>query len=191
MRITALAVAALLLLSAAAEAGTISFTGNFRKDLTVDISASGTKATFKQDDKRTAPYWVELINDPSAGDPAVIVGGNGSLIFDYDLYQLSPGNTEDFVAVLLSGSTGVPVGAPYQFKAFMASQGTVSWDLSALTGKTLGVAFYMRVHSDSEPSSGHLVVSNLHRTPAPAAFLSGLALLGTGLLFRVLRRKRS
>jgi hypothetical protein len=87
-----------------------------------------------------AVFAVFLSNVPGFGDPQLITATTGArLTFDYDFNEPA-GNADIFHFALLDGLTGDPLAGQEVFVTDTSS-GSVSFDLSAFVGATLGMQF--------------------------------------------------
>jgi hypothetical protein len=136
---------------------------------------------------------VMLSNDPGFGDPNVIIPEPGKFLsFDYQFCE-AVGEEDEFGAFVIDAGTGISAGLDYQFFIEESGSGSVSFDLSALTGKTLGLQFQISyISGGSYPEQfSKAIVSNvtLASVPEPTTLL----LVGTGLfgLLGMGRRKFS
>jgi len=154
---------------------------DFFADPTVEVADDGRSAVLAEDLQFA---YVILSNDPGLGDPEVVLPGQSVwLTFDYSFNEAT-GNSDEFGAFLIDGDNGASIGEIYEFFIDGTGSGTVSWDLSSLAGKTLGLQFELNAY-DSEVGSTAIVRDvALQVVPIPAAlplFLGGLgALAGLG-----------
>lgn len=162
---------------------------DFFADPAVTVSADGTMATLGEDEFANP---VVLVNDPFLGDAEVVVAAPGrSLVFAYAFAE-GPGNDDEFTAILFDASpAGGPVfGELAVFVAATTASGTVSFDLSAHTGKTLGLYFELFDLSlaglESTVTIADLRLVDAVVIPVPA----GLYLLASALVV-LLRRQRA
>jgi hypothetical protein len=159
---------------------------DFFADPTVTVSVDGSQADFTEDPPFTS---VVLVNDPSLGDPNVIIPGPGVAVeFSFD-FNRPAGNVDEFSAFVIDAATGLSAGAAYEFFLGITTTGTHQIDISTLAGQTLGFRFALT----SLPGDGgtdstltvlnvRLVTSNSVDAPATLALMfSGLAgLVGYG-----------
>lgn len=142
----------------------------------VTVSLDGSTATFVEDPVLGVAL---LSNDPGLGDPEVIFGGVGQILsFDFDFIEPteSPPNNDEFGAFIIDSSTGGSVGPAFEFFVQDTVSGTVSFDLSSLSGMTLGLQFQLSslpVPLD-ESLSSTLTISNVELVPVPGAVLLGM-----------------
>jgi hypothetical protein len=111
----------------------------------VTISPDGSQATIGEDPVFTS---IPLFNDPFLGHPEVILAGDGVpniLTFSYTFTEDASMNHDEFVAFIFDADTGAPVGADFIFTTGSSSSGSVSFDLSPLVGKTLGMEFQLNI----------------------------------------------
>ena len=166
---------------------------DFFKDPTVTVSPDGSSADFTEDAFLIA---VLLSNDPGLGDTEVIfaeIGGVGQILsFDFafsEPFEIPP-NDDEFGAFIID-EFGFSAGAPFEFFTQVTSSGTVSFDLSSLSGTTLGMQFQLSSGFEDGSLTSALTVSNVELTPVPipsAVLLAGLG-LGTAA-FSMFRKKR-
>ena len=130
----------------------------------VTIAPDGSSATIGELDG-VSP--VLLSNDPGLGDPQVIIAASGvSLIFDYNFVEGS-GSNDEFEAFILD-STGASAGTGFEFFTQSTSSGTVSFDLSGLTGEPIiGLQFQLSALSGDADLNSIVTVSNV-RLESPA-----------------------
>ena len=167
---------------------------DFFKDPTVTVSPDGSSADFTEDAFLIA---VLLSNDPGLGDTEVIfaeIGGVGQILsFDFDFSEPID-NDDEFGAFIIDGATGASVGSSFEFFTQVTSSGTVSFDLSSLSGtafEPLGLQFQLSSLFGDGSLTSALTVSNVKLTPVPipsAVLLTGLG-LGTSA-FSMFRKKR-
>ena len=114
-------------------------------DPTVEVFSDGAMAVLNED-----PIFalVVLSLDPGLGDPNLIIPGPGlELLFDYDV-NIPPTdgdtvNNDEFAVFLLDASTGLSLGGAFEFATTSSATGELSFDLSTLTGRTLGLQFQL------------------------------------------------
>ena len=178
-----------------AHAGLIDL-NDFFADPTVTVSSDGSTATFTEDPWLTT---VLLSNDPAGPwfppDPEVIfaeIGGVGQILsFNFNFNEPAS-NDDEFGAFVIDAATGDSVGSAFEFFTNVTSSGTVSFDLSSLSGtlsEPLGLQFQLNSFDMSLTSS--LEVSNVELVPVPvpgAVLLAGLGLVTSA--FGILRKKR-
>lgn len=138
----------------------------------VVISSDGTSATISED---AALFSVILINDPFFGDPNVIIPGvNVVLRFDYEFTEPSQ-NDDEFGAFIFDADTGLTPDPATDFEFFIqdAGAGTVSFDLTSLTGLTLGLQFELASLPSDNAFNSSVTVSNVRLlvVPIPSALL--------------------
>jgi len=148
----------------------------------IDVAPDGSIADFVEDPTVTPVF---LSNDPGLGDPNVIIPGIGvHLLFDF---AFSEGATDDdeFGAFVIDGSTGLSVGPPYEFFLDSSGSGAVDWNLTALSGQTLGLQFQLSALGGDVGLDSTLSVSNVRlvtrAVPEPSTvmlFSLGLTLFG-------------
>ena len=107
----------------------------------VTIAPDGSSAEIEEDLSGFHP--IVLMNNPTFGDPNVIIPGlNVLLLFDYDFSEGTGGNEDDqFGAFVIDTATNVSAGPAYEFFIEETGAGTVSFDLSGLVGSVLGLQF--------------------------------------------------
>jgi hypothetical protein len=178
---------AMLGLAAASQAGPIDL-NDFFADPAVTVAPDGASAVIAEDPDPSVDF-VLLVNDPGLGDPNVITPGPGVVLaFDYVL-ATGLGDLEAFSAFVLDAATGLSAGPAYEFFTEIAASGTLSFDLSALTGSTLGLQFSLESLVGDAAAATTVTVSDLRLTQAqvpapsvPVLMLIGLA--GAGLARR-------
>ena len=164
----------LLLFSSAAAAAMIDL-NDFFADPTVTIVPDGSSALMEED---LGFSTVVLENNPTLGDPEVIVAALGTgLYLDY-AFQEAAGETDSFLVELLDAMTSMALGPAFVFSSDVTSMGTILFDLSTLVGSQLG----LRITLISEPGDigvdSTLTVSNLRLDPL-TPMGNGLPLPGT------------
>jgi hypothetical protein len=165
---------------------------DFFADPTVTVSLDGSTATFAEDPFLTP---VLLSNDPGLGDPQVIlpeIGGIGQILF-FDFDFVEPGapsiNDDEFGAFIID-KTGSSAGPAFEFFTDVTSSGTVSFDLSSLSGPTyepLGLQFQLSALFGDVDLDSTLTISNVQLVPVPGAVLLGS--IGVGLVGWLRRRR--
>ncbi|MBI1926943.1 PEP-CTERM sorting domain-containing protein [Candidatus Poribacteria bacterium] len=150
---------------ATAHAVPINLQNNFFADPTVTFASGGFSATIEEDASRSP---VLLSNDPGSGDPQVIIAGVGvSLVFDYNFVEGVGSNNDEFGAFILD-STGVSAGPAFEFFTQATRSGTVSFDLSGLTGEPfIGLQFQLSALPGDVDLNSLVTVSNV-RLEGPA-----------------------
>lgn len=168
----------LLGFASVSQAGQIDL-NDFFADPSVTVAPDGSLALIAEDSDPFVDF-VLLVNDPGFGDPNVIIPGPGTLLsFDYVL-ATGLGNLEEFSAFVLDAATGLSAGPAYEFFTQIASTGTVSFDISGLTGSTLGFQFSLESLVGDAASTTTVTVSDLRLTQAqvPAPSVPLLMLIG-------------
>lgn len=103
----------------------------------VSIAADGSSATFLED---PSVFLVYLSNVPGLGDPELLTASAGATFsFDYNFVEAQD-NEDIFHFSLLDGISGGSLSA-YELFFGTSASGTATFDLSALTGTTLGMQF--------------------------------------------------
>lgn len=173
-------------LSSNANASLISF-NDFFADPTVSVVADGSSALIEEDSNSGAAL---LVNDPFFGDLEVIIAAaNSVLSFDY-LFTEGQGNIDQFRVTLFEAPTLEELENIF----FTESQsGTVSFNLGAFIGRTLGLQFELRSLDDITFLDSTVAISNLSIKPAEEVSSPSVLLLMmgmTGLLF-IKRKNRN
>ena len=152
---------------------------DFYADPTVTVAPDGSSAKMIEDPNF---ILVLLSNDPGLGDPNVIIPGFGvSLVFQYNFVN-GPVGGHEFGAFVIDGSTGSSAGSAFEFFTTSAGSGDVSFDLSSLADKTLGLQFQLSSPFGDSDLDSTLTVSDVQLqeiTPIPEP--STIILLTTGL----------
>ncbi len=135
-----------------------------------------------------------LSNDPTLGDPEVMIAGDGiSLSFEYHFVE-GVDNDDEFSAFILDDATGAPVDGLVFFTQ-ATSAGTVSFNLSGLTGQRIGLQFELTAFDFTADSSVTISKVRLESTSAVIPEPSTVILLTIGVLclamMRCLRSRRS
>ena len=182
----AAAACALLLVTAPAQAVVIDLNStNFFADSTTFVLGTAIMV------ESSVTADALLSNIPSLGEPEVIIAGVGTILsFDYSGFNPTDlGDT--FTAYIVDSLTTFSVGAPFEYTTTSAGAGSVSFDLSALVGTTLGLEFHLTssVYNATHPTT--VTVSNLQLLEAPTAVpepgtmaMFGLGLAGLGFARR-------
>jgi hypothetical protein len=135
---------------------------NFFADPAVAVAPDGSSATIAEDAFLNP---VLLSNDPFLGDPEVIFAGLDYLIFDYDFTEGSVGNNDEFGVFIIDVDTGLSPGPAFEFFTQDSSSGMISFDLSGLIGKSLGMQFQLSALSGDIGLDSTVTISNLHTEP--------------------------
>jgi hypothetical protein len=151
-------------------AGPISLS-DFTKDASVDILSGGVSAVMREDPSLSP---VLLYNDPVTGGPDLIVPGNQVfLVFDYQFTEPS-GNDDEFGAFVFNAVTGLS-SAPFEFYTGNAGSGTIAFDLTSLSGLTLGLQFQLAALPADSDVTSVVTVANVRTEeraiPAPLPWL--------------------
>ena len=158
---------------------------DFFADFTVTVSADGSTATLLEDPMAIA---VLLANDPSLGDPNVIVASANSVLSFDVIFMEGTGNDDAFQVTLFDANTLATLDD--FFTDFSLSQ-LISFDLSPYIGTTLGLQFELRSFDSLFDSS--VVISNVtidsSSTAVPEPPTSLLACLG-GLFLMASRLRK-
>ena len=157
----------------------------------ITVSSNGLTAILTEDPGHTP---VLLSNDPYCGDPHVIlpeIGGVGQILFfDFDFVEPGgPSVNNDEFGVFIIDNTGYSPGPAWEFYVQNTASGTVSFDLSSLSGPTyepLGLQFQLSALPGDVSLDSTLTISNVRLVPVPGAVL--LACIGMGMSAMRLRR---
>lgn len=175
----------LIFVATPANAGVIINLNDFYADPTVAVAPSGLSALIEEDPSLAA---VLLVNDPGLGDPNVILPGAGvSLLFDYNFVLGGVGNFDEFGAFLID-SSGMSLGAPYEFFSSSTSAGTIAFNLSSLTGQTIGLQFQLSSLFGDSFTDSTVTISNVRldngvaAVPEPSSVVCWALLAGIGLI---------
>ena len=157
-------------------------------DPTVEVASDGSMAVMNED-----PLFalVLLSLDPGLGEPNLIIPGSGvELLFDYDV-DIPPSEGEDavnndrFSAFLLDASTGLSLGGPFEFVTSSSAMGELLFDLSTLTGRTIGLQFQLEALPGDIGLNSTAKISNVRleeTTPGPGPDMPTIPEPGTALL---------
>lgn len=171
------------LLAAPAGAAAIDL-NDFFADPTVTVAADGSMATIAEDPGFSP---IILANDPGLGDPNVIIPAAGAILsFDY-MFTEAAGGDDEFGYFLIDGTTGLDI-AGYSNFIVDSMSGTESFNLSSLTGMTLGLSFQLSGLPGDTDFNSTVKISNLRIdvVPLPASAL----LLGAGIASLMAGRRR-
>jgi hypothetical protein len=170
------------------QAGSINL-NDFFGDPTVTVAADGSSADFAED----PPFpSVILSNDPSFGDPNIIVpGANVSVEFMFTFVE-ALGNSDEFGAFVIDSATGLSAGPAYEFFSDTTGSGSVQIDISELTGQTLGFQFQLTSLLGDTGADSTLNISNVRlldtaQADEPATLV--LTFVGVVALLGVSRRR--
>lgn len=167
---------------------------DFFADPSVAVASDGVSAKLAED---PVVAFVLLSNDPGLGDPNVIIPGVGvTLTFAYDFIEPAPGNADEFGVFIIDAATGLSAGRTFEFFTQSSSAGSVSFDLTSLSGKTIGLQFQLAALPGDASFNSMVVVSNVQLSdgqiavvPEPTSLMSWTALCGAGVLLTI-RRSR-
>lgn len=122
----------------------------------------------------------------------IIAGPGVSLIFDYNFVEGVGNNDDELGAFIIDAATSNSAGPTFEFFTQNTSSGTVSFDLSALTGQTIGLQFQLSALPGDVDLSSIVTVSNV-RLESPAAIPepSSILLFAVGVIGLVIRGLRS
>ena len=161
---------------------------DFFADPTVIVELDGSSAMLSEDPGFS---MVLLSNDPGLFDPNIIIPGPGvQVVFEFDFVE-DTGNDDEFSAFIIDAITGLPAGPAFEFFIDASASGSFAFDISSLTGKTLGLQFQLSALFGDTGFGSTARVSNVHlleAIPEPSDF----ALLSAGMVamgFYVWRRK--
>jgi len=168
-----------------AQATTIALNLNdFFADPSIIVTPDGSSAAMSEDPNL---FSVLLVNDPFLGDPEIVMAGaNTSLLFNY-VFDEPAGNDDEFIAFVLDTNTGLSAGAEFEFLTSASSSGTVGFDLSSLTGTTLGIQFELASFDAQFTST--ITISNLRLNISDVPEPPVLALISLSLLMMQRKHK--
>lgn len=149
---------------------------DFFADPTVTVSADGSSALIEEDPTFSP---VLLQNDPGLGDPNVIIPGPGIFLSFYYEFDEPFENEDEFGAFVIDATDGLSVGPAYEFFTRTDGTGSVSFDLTDLTGKTLGLQFQLLALPSDGGFDSTVTVSNVTLAPVPEP--ATILLFGSGL----------
>ena len=186
--ICALPLATAGIISFEAAAAPINLNDFYTLDPEVVIAAGGMSASFSESAFSTV---VTLINDPSSGEPNVIVPNPSTfLTFNYEFTEAA-GDQDEFSAYLFDSDNGPIFGLLETFTVSSSSSGVASFDLEPWQGLVLGLQFELIDLSlgstDSTATISNLALTQVVPIP-PAVWLFGSGLLG---LIGIARRKKA
>ncbi len=153
---------------------------DFFADPPVSVAPDGFSATLAED---AALGFVLLSNDPSLGDPNVILPAPGIFLrFDYAFLH-GLGEADEFGAFVIDAATGLSAGPAFELFTQSSTAGSVAFNLTPLTGQTLGLQFQLSSLPGDSGLGSTATVSNVRLDPIPepsaiALVLSGLLLVG-------------
>lgn len=133
-------------------------------DETVEVAPDGSTAMLQEN-----PLFalVLLSLDPGLGDPNLIIpGSNVGLLFDYDIdLPASAGgglvNNDRFSVFLFDASSGISFGNAFEFVTNSSATGELVFDLSTLTGSTIGLQFQLEALPGDLGLNSTATISNL------------------------------
>jgi hypothetical protein len=175
----------LLLVAVQAHASPIDL-GDFFADPTVTVAADGSTATLAEDPSLSP---VLLVNNPGFGDPNVIIPGiNTFLEFNY-VFNEPVLNEDEFGVFVIDATTGSSAGMAYEFFLSVSGSGFISFDLTSLVGKILGLQFQLSSFFADAALTSTVEISNVQLVERVVPVPSTIFLLGLGLLGIVLKRR--
>ena len=142
-----------------ASAATISINLNdFFADPSVSVTAGGASASITE---TPLLFSTLLANDPSLGDPNIVIPGIGTTLnFSYDFTEAA-GENNEFGVFIIDGATGGSVGSAFEFFTQDSSSGMISFDLTSLAGRTLGLQFELNALFGDVGLDSRVTVSDL------------------------------
>ena len=156
----------------------------------VTVAGDGSSALIAEDPFSSVAF---LSNQPSLGDPNVIIPAVGTtLSFDYD-FSLGLSNNDEFRVNLFNTDTylSAPPLTGFEFFTSQAGSGSVSFDLTSLAGLNLGLDFELRSFDNLLDST--VTISNMRLGPATIAPipepLTIYSFLLGGLLLLLIKRR--
>lgn len=161
---------------------------NFFADPSVSITTDGTSARITED---PLLFSTLLANDPGLGDPDIIIPALGTILnFSYDFTE-AVGENNEFGVFIVDGATGGSVGSAFEFFTQDSSSGLISFDLTSLAGRTLGLQFELTglfgdVGFDSLVTISNVFLQTQDSTPVPEP--SVLLLFFFGFMYLLLIR---
>jgi len=130
---------------------------DFISSPSIVVNPSGDSAILSQ--YRFSPF-VFLENNPAFDPPLIIPRPHMSLKFDFNFAKASGGDGE-FGAFLLDQS-GMPMGQPFEFFTVDSGKGTVSFDLSSLPLKPVGLVIILtETNFTGETCGSSIKISNV------------------------------
>jgi len=156
----------------------IDLSGFYIYGTNLSVSSDGTTASFAED----ATGIQQLSDDPGYGDPNVVTAASGTYLqFDYAFNMpTSTGNADIFHAGI-TDSFGNILDPSYQTYLYSSGTGTIQYDLSSLSGSTLGLVFELTHNiGDTDYFASTLTISNLQLVTKDV--VANVSESGTGLL---------
>ncbi len=176
-----------LLLAGSASANFVNL-NDFYQDPTVTVSVDGYSAVIHEDSSLSS---VLLSNNPSLGDPNVILPAAGlALVFNYSFAQPASNNQDEFGVFLVDANTGGSAGAAYESFIQMAGSGVKSFNLSGLVGSTIGLQFQLSALPGDAAFTSTVTISNVRLEPVPEPEEWAMLLVGSMLVGYQVRRKQ-
>lgn len=141
----------------------------------IDVMPDGSMADFVEDPVSTPVF---LSNDPGLGDPNVIIPGIGvHLLFDFVFIE-GANNFDEFGAFVIDVATGLSIGSAFEFFMDSSGSGTIDWDLTSLSGQTLGLQFQLSALAGDVGLDSTLRVSNVQLLTQAVPEPSSIILIG-------------
>lgn len=156
----------------------------FAADPSVTVAPDGGSASFAEDADLAS---VILSNDPSLGDPELIIAAlDTALFFAYDFVE-AENNVDEFLALLFDANSGAPIAEVFCDRSCSGSR---TINLAPILGLTLGLEFQLNSIPPNDGIESRLTISNLElrdvvQTPEPA--LGAVFALALAALIRLRR----